>query len=109
VRLFIFVLPGGHCSPGNSMAYLSWQLGVGVAAIHQKPTPVWHRDSPPRIHAFRKNKNAAVAGLWKKPVRKARKTNSRFSSLPTALGNRARDSHFSHSPDCCWYFYEFNN
>jgi hypothetical protein len=22
---------------------------------------------------------------------------------------KERDSHFSHSPDCCWYFYEPNN
>jgi len=94
------------------MAYLSWQLGVGVAAIHQKPTPVWHRDSPPRIHAFHKNKNAAVAGLWKKPVRGRReKPTAGFPRFPPPLEieHNPRDSHFSHSPDCCWYFYEFNN
>jgi len=40
---------------------------------------------------FAKNKNAAAAGLWKKPVRgKGGKPKSRFSSLPTALGNPAQ-------------------
>ena len=28
---------------------------------------------------------------------------------PLEIAHNPRDSHFSHSPDCCWYFYEPNN
>ena len=60
---------------------------------------------------FFKNKNAAAAGLWKNPVRGKRgKPKAGFPPFPPPLeiAHNPRDSHFSHSPDCCWYFYEPN-
>jgi hypothetical protein len=53
---------------------------------------------------FAKNKNAAAAGLWKKPVRGKRgKPKAGFPRFPPPLeiAHNPRDSHFSHSPDCC--------
>jgi hypothetical protein len=63
------------------------------------------------IHVFFKNQNAAAAGLWNKPVRGKRgKPKAGFPRFPPPLeiAHNPRDSHFSHSPDCRWYFYEPN-
>ena len=61
---------------------------------------------------FLQKQNAAAAGLWEKPVRGKRgKPKAGFPPFPPPLeiAHNPRDSHFSHSPDCCWYFYEPNN
>ena len=54
----------------------------------------------------RKRENTAAAGLWKKPGRGKRgKPKAGFPRFPPPLEipQNPRDSHFSHSPDCCWY------
>jgi hypothetical protein len=65
-----------------------------------------------RSHVFSKNKNAAT-GLWKKPGGGKRgKPKSGFPPFPPPLeiAHNPRDFHFSHSPDCCcWYFNEPDN
>jgi len=46
------------------------------------------------------------------PVRGKRgKPKAGFPPFPPPLGiaHNPRDSHFSHSPDCCWFLYEPNN
>jgi hypothetical protein len=58
------------------------------------------------IDDFFNNKNAAANGLWKKPGRgKGGKPKAGFPPFPPPLEipQNPRDSHFSHSPDCCWY------
>jgi hypothetical protein len=58
------------------------------------------------IDDFFNNKNAAANGLWKKPGGGKRgKPKAGFPPFPPPLETpqNPRDSHFSHSPDCCWY------
>jgi hypothetical protein len=58
------------------------------------------------IDDFFNNKNAAAEGLWKKPGGGKRgKPKAGFPPfpLPLEIPQNPRDSHFSHSPDCCWY------
>ncbi len=67
-------------------------------------TPQWYHVIQVRSG---KTKNAAAAGLWKKPVRgKEGKPKAGFPSFPPPLWNPAQPAgfHFSHSPDyCCCY------
>jgi hypothetical protein len=60
---------------------------------------------------FAKTKTRRPPGCGKSRSVESEENQKQVSSLPTALGiaHNPRDSHFSHSPDCCWYFYEPNN
>ena len=76
-------------------------------------TKQWYRRSPQKLSddPVAKNKNAAAAGLWKKPVRGKRgKPKAGFPPFPPPLeiAHNPRDSHFSHSPDCCCYLITTN-
>jgi hypothetical protein len=63
------------------------------------------------IHVFFKNKNAAAAGLWKKPVVESEENQKQVflaSHRPWKSRTPRAIPIFSHSPDCC-YLYEANN
>jgi hypothetical protein len=58
------------------------------------------------IYGFNNNNNAAAEGLWKKPGGgRGGKPKAGFPPFPPPLEipQNPRDSHFSHSLDCCWY------
>jgi hypothetical protein len=65
------------------------------------------------IHAFcKQQKRRAPAGCGKsRSVESEENQKAGFPPFPPPLeiAHNPRDSHFSHSPDCCWYFYEPNN